>query len=392
MHLPTSPTFLSLSILPLISLSLFPVSLAATKDYQVQTPPLTTNWTYTAGTDPWTEYPRPQLVRPAWQSLNGVWAWRNATGGLDELGDPPTGQTFDDPVLVPSCLESGLSGVQAPLAPNGTVLTTWWQTTFTVPSDWNGDNVIINFGAVDYESTVFINGHNATFHRGGYTRFYADITPYLNANGTNELLVFVHDPTDNGEYVIPIGKQTLRPSHIFYTPCTGIWQSVFIEPVPASHIAAVDISADMDGLVNITVHSSDGSAQSVNAYVHTNSSTHSMGGSNGTSNSAFTFTVPNPSLWSPDSPALYNVTITMGSDVVEVYTGFRTVSRGTVGNVTRPLLNGKFVFAFGPLDQGFWPDGLYVPPTHDAMVYDLQVLKSLGFNMVRKHIKVETDL
>lgn len=110
MLLPTSPTFLSRSILPLISLSLAPVSLAAAKDYQVQTPPLTTNWTYTAGTDPWTEYPRPQLVRPAWQSLNGVWAWRNATGGLDELGDPPTGQTFDDPVLVPSCLESGLSG------------------------------------------------------------------------------------------------------------------------------------------------------------------------------------------------------------------------------------------------------------------------------------------
>lgn len=146
----------------------------------------------------------------------------------------------------------------------GSAITTWWHTTFTVPSGWNGQNVLLNFGAVDYEATVFVNGKNASFHRGGYNRFAADITPYLNQNGQNELLVLVHDPTDSDDYVVPsqstapyprqleltlvVGKQTLNPSHIFYRPCSGIWQSVFLEPVPKAQIDRVDISADMHGV------------------------------------------------------------------------------------------------------------------------------------------------
>ena len=361
-----------------------------TSAYSVKTPPLTTNWTYQVGTDPWPEYPRPQQVRDRWQSLNGVWSYRNASGLNALKGQVPTGYLGTD-VLIPSCLESGLSGVMAPVTANGSVLYSWFRTTFDVPSDWEGDNVVINFGAVDYEATVFVNGQNVSFHRGGYFRFAADITSALSSNGTNELVVFVHDPTDSEGYVIPIGKQTLKPSHIFYTPCTGIWQQVFIEPVPAEgYIQSMQLDGDMNGQVNITVFAANQSSGDVKVQVWDNGQEIGMG--DGQANQPIVFNASNVQQWSPESPTLYNMTVTMGNDTVQTYTGFRTLSKGTVNNVTRPMLNGEFYFIFGTLDQGFWPDGIYTPPTYDAMVYDLQILKMLGFNMLRKHIKVEMDL
>ncbi|ODN84559.1 hypothetical protein L202_00486 [Cryptococcus amylolentus CBS 6039] len=377
----------------LASLGLVVPSLAqydpSSSGYSVKTPPLSTDWTDKVGTDPWTEYPRPQQVRDKWQSLNGIWRYE-AASSLDDVHSPPTGkgESFGAPIMIPSCLESALSGVMAEV---GSANLSWFQTTFKVPSDWQGDNVVINFGAVDYQATVIVNGNNVTAHTGGYNRFWVEISEHVNFGEDNELLVFVHDPTDSNGYVVPVGKQTNIPSHIFYTPCSGIWQSVFIEPVPKTYIDKIDLSGDMWGVANITVHSSDNSFQSVKVSVlDENASTLYEG--NGTSDTAFTFTVPNVSLWSPSSPKLYNVTVALGDDSVDTYIGFRTVERGTVQAVTRPLLNGDFFFAFGPLDQGFWPDGLYTPPNHEAMVYDLQFLKDLGFNMVRKHIKVETDL
>ncbi|ORY32328.1 family 2 glycoside hydrolase [Naematelia encephala] len=360
--------------------------LVAASKYVVQPPPLTTDWTYAVGSDPWTENPRPQMTRDRWRSLNGIWSYKNASG-LDDVYSPPSGD-LGQGVMIPSCLESGLSGIQAQ---PGTVSYSWFQTTFDVPSDWTGDNVIINFGAVDYEATVFVNGHNATFHRGGYTRFWADITQWIHVGSSNELAVFVHDPTDSGNNSIPVGKQTLFPSHIFYRPCSGIWQGVFIEPVPSSYVSTLDVSADMNGEVNITVHSSDKSHTAVKIHV-LDKSGNSIGSGSGNSDEAVTFSVTNPSLWSPDSPTLYNISVKMGEDQVGTYTGFRTIEKGDVYGVTRPLLNGEFIFAFGTLDQGYWPDGIYTPPSYGAMIYDLQVLKDLGFNMVRKHIKVETDL
>ncbi|KAJ5122027.1 hypothetical protein N7448_003157 [Penicillium atrosanguineum] len=353
--------------------------------YALKEPPLTTPWTDKVGVDPWPEYPRPQMQRSQWQNLNGVWQYQNASS-LSAVQNPPFGQDLGQEVLIPSCLESGLSGIQGSYT-----LYSWFSTSFKVPSEWKGDNLLLNFGAVDYEATVFVNGKKAGFHRGGYFRFTLDVTQYLKEGQENELLVFVHDPTDDGDYVIPIGKQTLRPSHIFYTPCSGIWQSVFIEPVQANHITGVDLDGNMDGQVNVTVHTTNMNVTTnVQVTVHENGdvvATHS-----GPSNQPFQFKVDSPKLWSPSSPNLYNVTVKMGKDLVQSYTGFRTISKGTVDGVVRPLLNGEFIFMFGTLDQGFWPDGIYTPPTKEAMVYDLQVLKSLGFNMVRKHIKVENEL
>ncbi|RAH83182.1 hydrolase [Aspergillus japonicus CBS 114.51] len=360
------------------------LSTRQTTKYAVKQPPLTTNWTDQVGTNPWPEYPRPQRQRSDWKNLNGIWQYQAATS-LDAVHSPPFGQALAQEVLIPSCLESGLSGIQAKSA-----FYSWFRTNFTVPSSWSGQNVLLNFGAVDYEATVFVNGQQAGFNRGGYFEFTVDITPFVNATTNNELLVYVHDPTDSNDYVIPVGKQHLVPSHIFYTPCSGIWQSVWIESAPANYITQLDLSGDMHGQVNVTVHSATGNSTSVHIAIHEGDS--EIGSSNGTSDQPFQFNVTNPKLWSPDSPNLYNVTVALGEDTVASYLGFRTISRGEVDGIERPLVNGNFTFLFGTLDQGYWPDGLYTPPNREAMEYDLRVLKDLGFNMVRKHIKLEPAL
>ncbi|KAB2103771.1 hypothetical protein AG0111_0g7956 [Alternaria gaisen] len=357
-------------------------------EYKVGYTPLKTDWTDTVGTNPWPEYPRPRLQRPDWRNLNGVWGYRNTTNGSD--ASPPFGQTLENPVLVPFCLESALSGVTG----KGRMWS-WYQTTFEVPTSWPSDNsVILNFGAVDYEATIFVNSQKAGFHRGGYFEFSVDVTPYLNMNGTNELLVYSFDPTDVDDVQIPIGKQTLnRGGMIWYTPCSGIWQTVWLESTPKEHISKLDLTADMNGNVNVFVHSSTNSTST--AYeitVHELNSNDAKATATGTSGSSFTFTVSSPELWTPSSPVLYNITVKMGSDTIQSYTGFRTVSRGAISGIQRPLLNGQFIFPFGTLDQGYWPDGIYTPPSVEAMVYDLKVLKNVGYNMVRKHIKVEPAL
>ncbi|OOQ87053.1 hydrolase [Penicillium brasilianum] len=353
--------------------------------YALKEPPLTTPWTDKVGTDPWPEYPRPQMQRSQWQNLNGIWQYRNASS-LAEAQNPPFGQELGQEVLIPSCLESGISGIQGNYH-----LYSWFSNSFEIPSDWNGQQILLNFGAVDYEATVFINGQQAGFNRGGYFRFTVDVTQFVKPGQQNELLVFVHDPTDSEDYVIPIGKQTHHPSHIFYTPCSGIWQTVWLESAPANYITQLDVDANMDGQVNVTVHTSaTNTTTNVQVTVHDNGdvvATH-----RGPSNQPFQFNIDSPKLWSPTSPKLYNITVKVGEDQVQSYTGFRTISKGTVNGVVRPLLNGEFIFMFGTLDQGFWPDGIYVPPTKEAMVYDLKMLKNLGFNTVRKHIKVEPQL
>ncbi|KYG43873.1 glycoside hydrolase family 2 protein [Acidomyces richmondensis BFW] len=342
--------------------------------------------TYNVGSDPWPEYPRPQLRRSQWRSLNGIWTYENAAG-MHELDHPPLGRILAQEVLVPSCLESGLSGIQ------GTnTIYSWFFTTFEVPQGWKGGRVLLNFGAVDYEATVFINGQEAAFHRGGYFAFTVDVTDYLHDGKPNDLLVFVHDPTDSDPYVIPVGKQTLQPSHIFYTSCSGIWQSVWIELAPTDHITAVDISAGMNGRVDAIISSSGSNNQQVHIEIVDRSSREVVGSHHTISDFPFSFVVDSPKLWSPDSPFLYDVFVTMQKDRVESYVGFRSLSRGIINGVNRPLLNGKFDFWFGTLDQGYWPDGIYVPPNLEAMEYDLRALKSIGINMLRKHIKIEPSL
>ncbi|RHZ72751.1 hypothetical protein CDV55_104087 [Aspergillus turcosus] len=372
-----------------------------TAKYAPKVPPLDTPWTGKVGTNPWPEYPRPQLERSEWQSLNGIWQYQNAAG-LEAVQAPPFGQALANEVLIPSCLESALSGNEVPLdwtsreidhragIQGNHTLYSWLSTTFTVPKQWKHQNVLLNFGAVDYEATVFVNGKQAGFNRGGYFSFTLDITQFVSFDGSNELLVFVHDPTDSGDYVIPIGKQRLIPAHIFYTPCSGIWQSVWIESAPANYITELDISAGMDGQVevNVTALSASGQSTPVDITVFDGASDKKVASHKGTSDQPFSFKVESPNLWSPDSPTLYNISVKMGADEVKSYTGFRTISKGTVNGILRPLINGKFTFVFGTLDQGYWPDGIYTPPNREAMVYDLQFLKSLGFNMLRKHVSL----
>ncbi|GKT40391.1 beta-galactosidase [Colletotrichum spaethianum] len=353
--------------------------------YKLQTPPLDTEWTSQVGKNPWPEHPRPQLRRQNWLNLNGIWTYR-AASGADDVNHPPSGSVLDREVLIPSCIESGLSGIQ-----ELDVTHFWLATTFKVPSDWGNQSVLLNFEAVDYEATVFINGKRVGFHRGGYFRFTIDATQYLNPGGNNTLLVFVFDPTDQDGYVVPIGKQTRTPSHIFYRSCSGIWQTVWLESAPPNHITQLDLSADHQGHVNVFVHSSMSPPSEVQIAV-IDKDGNTVGQGTGNSDTAFNFTVSSPNVWSPSTPNLYNITVRMGNDNVSSYTGFRTISTGIVDGIKRPLLNGEFIFMFGTLDQGYWPDGLHTPPSVEAMTYDLKVLKNLGMNMVRKHIKVEPDL
>ncbi|KAL0936196.1 glycosyl hydrolase family [Colletotrichum truncatum] len=353
--------------------------------YRLQKPPLDTDWTSKVGTSPWPEHPRPQLRRDKWLNLNGIWTYQ-AAGGADDVNHPPAGNSLDREVLIPSCIESGISGIQAL-----DVTHMWFATKFQVPSDWGNQSVLLNFEAVDYEATVFINGQKAGFHRGGYFRFTVDATKYINRSGENTLLVFVHDPTDMDGYIIPIGKQTRTPSHIFYRSCSGIWQTVWLESAPENRITQLDVAADHKGNVNVQVHTSSNSSSQVKIAV-LDKDGKTIGEGTGSSATAFNFTVSSPKVWSPSSPELYNITVKMGDDQISSYTGFRTVSTGVVQGIQRPLLNGEFIFMFGTLDQGYWPDGLHTPPTYEAMVYDLKVLKNLGMNMVRKHIKIEPDL
>ncbi|OCF34071.1 hypothetical protein I316_04418 [Kwoniella heveanensis BCC8398] len=386
-------------MIPLISLLFLSVLLAspilaqydpAESGYEVKKGKLDTDWTEKVRTNPWVEYPRPQQVRERWQSLNGIWRYSKALGP-NEVDTPPFGQgeDFGQAVMIPSCIESALSGVMVDLKDNAY---SWFQTKFTVPDDWRDDEILLNFGAVDYQATIWINGEKYYTHKGGYNRFTYSIAPHVKFGGQdNELLVFVHDPTDSAEYVIPVGKQTVNPSHIFYTACSGIWQSVFIEPVPKTYIDRIDLSGDMDGNGVITVHSSVSSPEEVKVAL-TDHKTGKVYESTGRSDGPMNFTVPGIQPWCPDNPTLYNVSVTLGDDKVDTYMGFRTISRDKVDDVTRPMLNGEFVFMFGPLDQGYWPDGIYTPPSYEAMKFDLKYLQKLGFNMVRKHIKVETDL
>ena len=336
--------------------------------------------------NPHPEYPRPQLAREQWQNLNGLWDLRFAAAG-DDLSTPPT-DGFDRRILVPFPVESALSGV-GEAVPEGRV---WYQRTFAVPEDWtrDGGRVRLNFGAVDWESHVFVNGQKVGEHRGGFDPFSLDITDALKA-GQNTLAVGVSDPTNTGAQ--PRGKQHRNPSGIFYTPVTGIWQTVWMEPVPAAHIRSLRITPDVDaGEVEIQVDAEGGSNVPDGDFLEYTI----------TDGDRVLIQVPGPSgivrlkirdakLWSPASPHLYGLKVRYNNDEVTSYFGMRKVELGRDdrGMVTSIKLNGQPLFQVGPLDQGWWPDGLYTAPTDAALRYDIEATKDLGFNMIRKHVKVE---
>jgi hypothetical protein len=333
----------------------------------------------------WIEHPRPQLARPAWRSLNGTWQLREA-GASEPL---PFQTDFEEAVLVPFPLESSLSGIGRRME------RAFYRRTFEVPSEWAGKRIMLHFGAVDWHAAVWVNATLLGLHGGGYDPFTFDVTDALLPGREQELVVDVMDPTDTGNQ--PRGKQVRSPEGIWYTPSTGIWQSVWLEAVPESHIARLhlqpqlaagrlqieaDITAARSG-DTLEAVASAGGVEVARAHVP--------------AGSGLALEIPQPRAWSPDDPFLYDLKVELrrGADAVDTvtsYFGLRDlgVEAGADG-LARLELNGEPLFQIGLLDQGFWPDGLYTAPSDAALVADIELAKSLGFNLLRKHVKVEPD-
>ncbi len=332
------------------------------------------------------EYPRPQLVRPQWQNLNGLWGY--AIRPKDE-GKP---EKFDGKILVPFPVESALSGVMGKV---GEANRLWYRRTFQWPAKWQGQRALLHFGAVDWDATVYVNGKEAGQHRGGYGELTLDITDKLNATGEQELVVSVWDPTDAGTQ--PRGKQVRKPNSIWYTSVTGIWQTVWIEPVPEVSIDALHFVPDIDsGTLTITA-TLRGNAADATLQAKALDNGQQIAQASGPAGQSLKLSIPNAKLWSPTSPQLYDLNVSLqrqgkAIDEVSSYFGMRKSSLAPDEHgVLRLALNNKPLFQFGPLDQGWWPDGLYTAPTDEALRYDIEATKKLGFNMARKHVKVEPD-
>ena len=351
-------------------------------------PPLATPWTDQVGpSNALPEYPRPQLTRPKWQNLNGVWEFAKATTGQAV----PAGQSLAERVLVPYPIESALSGIQRHED------RMWYRRTFTVPAGWRtgGQRLQLHFGAVDYDAKVYVNGTQVATHRGGYDGFDADVTGALTASGPQELIVWAEDLTDaTGQ---PIGKQRRVGDHgIFYQGSSGIWRTVWMEPTPASSITGLKLTPSVkDGVLRLTASTTGATGLTVKAVARAGGSV--AGKVNGPSGTELTVPISKPKLWSPDNPYLYDLDVqlldgTRVVDTVTSYFGMRDIgtAKGADGKL-RITLNGKILFNMANLDQGFWPDGLNTAPTDAALKFDLQQDKAMGFNAVRKHIKVEPD-
>jgi hypothetical protein len=359
---------------------------AAKAESQVATPPLSTPWTDDVSpTNALPEYPRPQLTRSKWQNLNGLWEF--APAATDEA--PPIGKTLAEQVLVPYPIESALSGLQRHED------RMWYRRTFTVPSSWKGQRLILHFGAVDYDAKVWVNGRQVATHRGGYDGFDVDVTNVLRRSGPQELIVWAEDLTD--ETFQPIGKQReVGDNGIFYQGSSGIWRTVWMEPVARSAIDRLQITPDVPGSsFKITADTSGPAGLDVEATAYDGSKI--VGKVKGKADTALTLPITKPKLWSPDSPFLYTLKVKLvdrgkTQDEVGSYAGLRSVGKvkGADGKL-RLALNGKILFNLSTLDQGFWPDGLNTAPTDEALRFDLEQHKVLGFNTVRKHIKVEPD-
>ena len=352
--------------------------------YRIVPGHITTPWS--ADVDPHNplpEYPRPQMVRDAWQSLNGLWRF-----AITEKKAPmPT--DFTGQILVPYPIESALSGVKRPLKPTDTL---WYQRSFSMDPAWQGGRLLLHFGAVDWTCRVYLNSELIGEHTGGYDPFSFDITDDLHA-GENELILAVQDPTDSQP--IQRGKQVQKPSFIWYTAVSGIWQTVWLEHVPATYLQQIRITPDIDReIVTITAFvNQPEQGLAVKACVVNDH--HRIAEGVDVPGQALTLELPMPKLWSPKTPHLYDLEVMLikeGQQVdhVRSYFGMRKFSleKGADG-IPRFHLNNEPCFLYGPLDQGYWPDGLYTPPNDEAMHWEIQFLKDAGFNMLRKHIKVE---
>ena len=331
------------------------------------------------------EYPRPIMERNEWKNLNGLWEY-----AITDLGGNVPAH-FDGQILVPFAVESSLSGVGQRV---GAKKELWYSRSFEVPVAWKNKNVLLHFGAVDWKADIWVNDVKVGSHTGGFTPFSFDITAALSGKGNNKLVVKVWDPTDEGYQ--PRGKQVNNPEGIWYTPVTGIWQTVWLEPVTARHIEELRITPDIDQhLLTVKAHlNMRAPSDLIEVNVYDGNQLVATGKS--INDEAVVIPMPEDAkLWSPDFPFLYTLKVMLKSDnkildQVNSYAAMRKYSTKRDANgIVRLELNNQPLFQFGPLDQGWWPDGLYTAPTDEALVYDIQKTKYLGFNMIRKHIKVE---
>lgn len=331
----------------------------------------------------WKLYPRPQLVRADWMSLNGLWDY-----SIKEKNDPKP-QKFDGKILVPFGAESQLSGVEKKVLPQQKL---WYSNTFNIPKSWKNKQILLHFEAVDWETTVWLNGKLIGNHKGGSNPFTFDVTEFLK-KGEQQITVSVWDPSDTGTQ--PRGKQMLDPKGIWYTSVTGIWQSVWLEPVEKTYIKSVvpETDIDLSKVTFKTIVGGDATGAELAIKVLKNGKV--ISDKKFAVNSVKEISIENPELWSPDHPFRYQVEMTLAKggktlDRVSTYFAMRKIAVGKDQfGYQRLMLNNKPLFQYGTLDQGWWPDGLLTPPSEEAMRYDLEVLKKMGFNMLRKHIKVE---
>lgn len=368
-------------LLVLLSQAHHLLSQEATKPAVMKTP-----WTEKVDKNlPLNDYPRPIMERNNWQNLNGQWDFAI----LPRSESAP--ERWDGKILVPFPVESFLSGVQKRVGVDNNL---WYKRSFTVSNKEKDERVILHFGAIDYESHIFLNGKEIHMNRGGYNGFSIDITPYLKG-GNEELVVKVWDPTDEGEQ--SRGKQVKKPGGIYYTPVTGIWQSVWYEIVPNTYFESYKLTTDIEAStiqINPVLYNGyDTDKITIKVLLDNTIIAEKIFGLT----EAITLNIPGAKLWSPDSPILYDLQMTVQRegkvvDEVKGYFGMRKIEmKKDEKGVHRMFLNNKAVFQYGPLDQGYWPDGIYTAPTEEALLFDIQTMKEMGFNMVRKHVKVEPE-
>ncbi|MBQ0088868.1 MAG: DUF5013 domain-containing protein, partial [Prevotellaceae bacterium] len=327
------------------------------------------------------EYPRPQMVRTEWKNLNGLWSFARMNDYEDAT---PT--TFSE-ILVPFCPESPLSGIKVHYT------NMCYKRTINVPTSWSNKRTILHFEAVDWKCNVFIDGEKIGSHQGGYDPFEFDITDYVKPGTNQELMLKVYDPTDYASN--PRGKQVTNRGGINYTPCSGIWETVWLEPVEKTYIADYRAIPDIDNSqlkVNITT-GGDNNAQNYTITIYHSGVKVAEETANVTEQ--LTLNIPNPEYWSPDHPYLYDMDITLKNadgttDIVKSYFGMRKISKKQdTDGFWKVQLNNEYIFQIGPLDQGYWPEGIYTAPTDEALKSDIVMMKRMGFNSVRKHVKVE---
>ncbi|UCD52349.1 MAG: hypothetical protein JSW27_06865 [Phycisphaerales bacterium] len=378
--------------------------------------PLMTKWSAEVSPDNvWPEYPRPQMVRRDWLNLNGLWDY--AITAKDRMQP----RDFDGQILVPFPVESALSGVMKRVGPDNRL---WYRRTFEIPRGRRGHvtgrRILIHFGAVDWDTTVWVNGLKVGSHRGGYDPFTFDITHAVKAEEPQTIVVSVWDPSDAGTQ--PRGKQVRKPRGIWYTPVTGIWQTVWIEPVNPFYIESLEMTPDLDAATLKLKVNVEGNVPRTGTYrvmaevpeqlkLGLPSVPKQMGAADAAIGEELEIPLADPKLWTPDSPHLYDLKVMIarkarettvtgtgtttdweGVDSVQCYFAMRKISiEKDEEGINRLFLNGKPLFQYGPLDQGWWPDGLYTAPADAALRYDVEVTKQLGMNMARKHVKVEPD-